>query len=78
MPQRTRREYLQLLDAAKMAAEAAIDSFNAVRRPYRTEATLLLFTNAWELLAKGSTPSIEAIHREGTTGGDNLSRSCCA
>lgn len=52
MAQRARREYLQLLDAAKLAAEAAIDSFNAVRRPYRTEATLLLFTNAWELLAK--------------------------
>lgn len=52
MTQRARREYLQLLDAAKLAAEAAIDAFNSVRRPYRTEATLLLFTNAWELLAK--------------------------
>lgn len=52
MAQRARREYLQLLDAAKLAAEAAIDAFNSVRRPYRTETTLLLFTNAWELLAK--------------------------
>lgn len=52
MVQRARREYLQLLDSAKLAAEAAIDAFNSVRRPYRTETTLLLFTNAWELLAK--------------------------
>lgn len=52
MAQRARREYLQFLDAAKRAAETAIEAFNAVRRPYRVETTLLLFTNAWELLAK--------------------------
>lgn len=52
MIQRARREYLQFLDAAKLAAEEAIGAFNGVRRPYRIEATLLLFTNAWELLAK--------------------------
>lgn len=52
MVQRARREYLQFLDAAKLAAEEAIGAFNSVRRPYRFETTLLLFTNAWELLAK--------------------------
>lgn len=49
---RQRREYLQLLDKAVRAAESAIDSFNRVHNPYRDEATLLLSTNAWELLAK--------------------------
>ncbi len=52
MAQRARREYLQFLDAAKLAAEEAINAFNSVRRPYRFEMALLLFTNAWELLAK--------------------------
>ena len=52
MAQRSRREYLQLLDAAKVAAETGIDSFNSVWHPYRFQTTLLLLTNAWELLAK--------------------------
>lgn len=52
MARRTRREYLQLLDAAKVAAETGIDAFNRVWHPYRDETTLLLLTNAWELLAK--------------------------
>jgi len=52
MAQRKRREYLQLLDAAKVAAETGIDAFNGVWHPYRFETTLLLLTNAWELLAK--------------------------
>ncbi len=52
MAQRKRREYLQLLDAAKVAAETGIDSFNRVWHPYRFQTTLLLLTNAWELLAK--------------------------
>lgn len=52
MAQRKRREYLQLLDAAKAAAETAVDAFNRVRHPHRFETTLLLLTNAWELLAK--------------------------
>jgi hypothetical protein len=47
-----RREYLQLLEKAKSAGEAAISQFNSVRNPYRDEATLILLTNAWELLAK--------------------------
>lgn len=49
---RRRREYLQLLDAAKAASETALDSFNQIRNPYRNESTLILLTNAWELLAK--------------------------
>ena len=52
MAKRRRREYLRLLDAAKAAAESAIDTFNRARHPYRDEATLILLTNAWELLAK--------------------------
>lgn len=52
MGQRRRREYLQLLDAAKVAVETGIDAFNRVWHPYRYQTTLLLLTNAWELLAK--------------------------
>lgn len=52
MTKRRRREYLILLDAAKAAAETAIDSYNRVRHPYRNETTLILLTNAWELLSK--------------------------
>jgi hypothetical protein len=52
MAARRRREYLLLLDAAKAAAEVAVDAFNRVRNPYRNESTLILLTNAWELLAK--------------------------
>ena len=47
-----RREYLQLLDASKSAVELAVDCFNRVHNPYRNESTLILLTNAWELLAK--------------------------
>lgn len=47
-----RREYLQLLDSAKAAVELAVDCFNRVQNPYRDESTLILLTNAWELLAK--------------------------
>ena len=52
MPSRQRREYLQLLDKAVHASEASIDSYNRVNNPYRTELTLILATNGWELLAK--------------------------
>ena len=52
MAQRRRREYLQLLDAAKVAAETGVDAFNRVWHPYRNQTVLLLVTNAWELLAK--------------------------
>jgi len=47
-----RREYLQLLEKARRAIEASIDAFNRVNHPYRNETTLILMTNAWELLAK--------------------------
>lgn len=49
---RKKREYLRILDKAIPAMESAIDSFNRVRHPYRNESTLLLISNAWELLAK--------------------------
>ncbi len=49
---RKKREYLRFLDKSIAAIESAIDSFNQVRRPYRNESTLLLMSNAWELLAK--------------------------
>lgn len=52
MAARRRREYLQLLDAAKAAIEVAVDAFNRVRNPYRGESALILLANAWELLAK--------------------------
>jgi hypothetical protein len=52
MAKRRRREYLQLLDAAKAAAETAVDAYNRVWHPYRDQTTLLLLTNSWELLAK--------------------------
>lgn len=49
---RRRREYLVLLDKAKEAAECAIDNFNRTKSPFRSEATLILLSTAWELLAK--------------------------
>ena len=52
MAKRRRREYLELLDAAKRAVETAIDAFNCVWHKYRDQTTLLLLANAWELLAK--------------------------
>lgn len=47
-----RREYLQFLDSAKSAILLSIDCFNRVQTPYRNEGSLILLTNAWELLAK--------------------------
>lgn len=52
MATRRRRTYLIYLDKAKAAGETAIDSFNRVKHPYKIETTLLLLSNAWELLAK--------------------------
>lgn len=49
---RSRREYLQLLDASKVALESAVDAYNRVWHSYRDQTTLLLLANAWELLAK--------------------------
>lgn len=45
-------EYLQLLKKSKDAGLSAIDTYNRVFHSYKDEATLLLFSNAWELLAK--------------------------
>ncbi|MCP5489086.1 MAG: hypothetical protein H7A43_10625 [Verrucomicrobia bacterium] len=47
-----KREYLRLLEKAIHALEGAVDSFNSVHQPYRNETTLILMTNAWELLSK--------------------------
>ena len=52
MAQRQKREYLILLEKAKGAVETAVDSYNRVKHPYRNETSLILLTNAWELLAK--------------------------
>jgi hypothetical protein len=49
---RQRREYLRLLDKSIRAVESAVDAFNRVHNSYRDETTLILATNAWELLAK--------------------------
>ena len=49
---RKKREYLRFLSKAIPAMESAIDNFNRVKHPHRNESTLLLITNAWELLAK--------------------------
>ena len=32
--------------------EAAVDSFNRVNAPYKSEVTLILLANAWELSAR--------------------------
>ncbi len=75
MAQRRRREYLQLLDAAKAAAEMSVDCFNRVRNPYRNESTLILMANAWELLAKAvlvqAKVSIRRGNRNETIGGEH-------
>jgi len=68
--QRQRREYLRLLDSAVAAIELSIDCFNRVQNSYRDESTLILMTNAWELLAKSvllkSKKSIAADRRGNT------------
>lgn len=46
------RQYLKYLEASKKAMLSAIDSFNRVFGDYKTEMTLMLLSNAWELLAK--------------------------
>lgn len=47
-----KREYLKYLDKSILAIEYAVDSFNRVYNPYKDETTLILMTNAWELLSK--------------------------
>lgn len=46
------RQYLLYSKAAIKPMLLAIDSFNSVYGDYRVESTLILLTNAWELLAK--------------------------
>lgn len=45
-------EYLQLLVKSKDAGLTAVDTYNRVFHSYKNEATLILLSNAWELLAK--------------------------
>jgi len=72
MIKRSRREYLRLLDASKIAAESAIDIFNSVWHPYRNQATLMLLANSWELLSKAVlVHEKESILR--AKGGDTIS-----
>ncbi len=49
---RKKRVYIRLLGKAVEAMEEAIAAFNGVKRPYKVELSLILMTNAWELLAK--------------------------
>lgn len=49
---RKKRVYIRLLGKAVEAMEEAIAAFNGVKRPYKVELSLMLMTNAWELLAK--------------------------
>ena len=47
-----KRKYLIHLDKSINALLASIDRINSVYDPYKTEQSLILLTNAWELLAK--------------------------
>jgi len=49
---RKKRDYLLYLDRSIDAIHLAIDSFNRVYNCYKIENTLILLTNAWELLCK--------------------------
>lgn len=49
---RKKREYLRLLEKSIQAMEESVAAFNGVKRPYKVELSLILMTNAWELLAK--------------------------
>jgi hypothetical protein len=52
MATRQKRYYIKLLEKGINASEVAIDCYNRVHNPYRTESTLIFATNGWELLAK--------------------------
>lgn len=51
-PSRQKRQYIKFSEQSTKAMIAAIDSFNRVYGDYKTETTLLLLSNGWELLAK--------------------------
>ena len=48
-----KRKYLIYLDKSINALLASIDRINSVHDVYKVEESLILLTNAWELLAKG-------------------------
>lgn len=52
MATRKQREYLTLLNNSRLAACTAVDVYNRVFHDYRDEASLIMMSNAWELLAK--------------------------
>lgn len=68
MTTRRRRAYLIYLDKAKAAAETAIDSFNRVKHPYRNETTLIMLSNAWELLSKAVLLQAKQTIKQGQRG----------
>ncbi|MDE0412554.1 MAG: hypothetical protein OXI37_10145 [Gammaproteobacteria bacterium] len=68
MANKRRREYLILLDNAKAAAITAVDAYNRVNHPCRNETTLILLTNAWELLAKAVLVQAHLSIRKGQRG----------
>ncbi len=47
-----KRQYLQYCEKSISAIKSAISSFNSVYGDYKIEMTLILLTNAWELLGK--------------------------
>jgi len=47
-----KREYIDYLNQAIRAITSSIDRFNSIYDPYGIESSLVLSTNAWELLAK--------------------------
>lgn len=52
MATRKQREYLTLLDNSRLAACTAVDVYNRIFHDYRDETSLIMLSNAWELLAK--------------------------
>ena len=50
---RLKRKYLIYLNKSINALLASIDRINSVYDGYKVEESLILLTNAWELLAKG-------------------------
>lgn len=64
---RQTRQYIQLAEAAKKSMLTAIDNFNRVHGDYKAETTLILITNAWELLGKAVlVKKKKSIHKDRT------------
>ncbi len=49
---RQKRLYLQYCEKSLNALRSAVSSFNSVYDQYKVETTLILLTNAWELMGK--------------------------